>query len=143
MINHKVIRLVVALSVGLFLAYSSYQWIEGQEAGDTRAREEAAVLAGRALLRGYVARDREIEIIDPLDPSRVIGKTYIYPHSMGWELSGFYRRNKLAGQVRDDRWHPYLMTLTPELELLTLSVQDKNTRLVELSVADTAFTVTP
>lgn len=144
MVNHKVMRMVVAISVGVFLALFSYQKITDQEPGSARAQEEAAVLAARAILREFVAVQVEIEIIDPLAPSRVIGKVYIYPAESGWELSGFYRRSGARiGAEQDDRWHPYLMSLDADLALLSLSVKDTDSQLGVAAASDPRFSINP
>jgi len=144
MVNHKVMRMVVAISVGVFLALFSYQKITDQEPGSARAREEAAVLAAREILREFVAVQAEIEIIDPLAPSRVIGKVYIYPAESGWELSGFYRRiGARSGAERGDRWHPYLMSLDADLALLSLSVKDTDSQLNVAAASDPRFSIDP
>jgi hypothetical protein len=139
-VNHKVIRMIVALAIGVFLALFSYQRITDQEPGQERALEEAAVLAGREILQSFVAVDAEIEIVDPLAPSRVIGKVYIYPAEGGWQLSGYYRRKGLNS---GDKWHPYLMSLDEGLALLKLSVKDKDEQLKASAASDPSFSVDP
>jgi len=140
MVNHKVIRMVVALATGIFLALFSYQKIANQEPGLERAQEEAAVLAAREILQEFVAVDGAIEIVDPLAPSRVIGKVYVYPADTGWQLSGYYRR---VGGVLDDRWHPYLMSLDAGLLLLSLSVKDTDSQLIASAASDPRISVDP
>jgi hypothetical protein len=132
--------MIFALAIGLFLALFSYQRFTEQEPGLERSMEEAAVMAGREILRDFVAVEDEIEIIDPLAPSRVIGKVYIYPADSGWELSGFYRRNR---DDRNDRWHPYLMSLDAGLMLITLSVKDTDSQLISTAASDPRFSVDP
>jgi hypothetical protein len=139
-VNHKVIRMTVALTIGVFLALFSYQRIADQEPGQERALEEEAVLAGREILRNIVAAGAEIEIVDPLAPSRVIGKVYIYPAETGWQLSGYYRRKAPNG---GDRWHPYLMSLDDGLALIQLSVKDKDERLKASAASDPRISVDP
>ncbi|RLA30350.1 MAG: hypothetical protein DRR11_13535 [Gammaproteobacteria bacterium] len=140
MVNHNVIRMIFALAIGVFLALFSYQRFTEQEPGLERSMEEAAVMAGREILREFVAVEDEIEIIDPLAPSRVIGKVYIYPADSGWELSGFYRRNR---GDRNDRWHPYLMSLDAGLMLISLSVKDTDAQLIATAAGDPRFSVDP
>ena len=139
-VNHKVIRMAVALTIGVFLAFFSYQRITDQEPGQERVLEEAAVLAGREILRSFVAAGAEIEIVDPLAPSRVIGKVYIYPAEGGWQLSGYYRRKAQNG---GDKWHPYLMSLDDGLTLLQLSVKDNDARLKGSAASDPRISVDP
>ena len=143
-VNHKVIRMIVALAIGVFLALFSYQRITDQEPGQERALEEAAVLAGREILQSFVAAGEEIEIVDPLAPSRVIGKVYVYPAAGGWELSGYYRRSagRSAGG-RGDRWHPYLMSLDGGLKLLKLAVKDTDEQLKASAADDPRLSVEP
>ena len=143
-VNHKIIRMVVALAIGVFLALFSYQRITDQAPGQERALEEAAVLAGREILQSFVATGGEIEIVDPLAPSRVIGKVYIYPAEGGWEISGYYRRKagRSAGD-RVDRWHPYLLSLDGGLKLLKLSVKDTDEQLKASAADDPRFSVEP
>ncbi len=58
------------------------------------------------------------EIVDPLAPSRKIGKSYVYRAGTGWEVSGFYRRDE------NDRWHAFLMSLDDARNVTHLKVQD-------------------
>ncbi len=140
MVNHKVVSMVVALAVGVFLALFSYQRFDEEEPGQERVQEEVAVLASREILQNFVAPGEGLEIVDPLAPSRVIGKSYIYPADSGWQLSGYYRRQDRGP---NERWHPYLMSLDDELKLLTLSVQDRDQQLKASAAADPRFSVEP
>jgi len=115
--NHRIGRIVFSLAVGLAIAAVSYRWITNPEPRVERAREETVVQVSRSLLSPIVASD-ELEIVDPLAPNRKVGKVYVYAEGPGWAVSGYYRRDEA------DRWHPYLMTLTRDLELLRLKVQD-------------------
>lgn len=115
--NHRIGRIVFALVVGLTIAAVSYRWITNPEPRVERAREETVVEVSRSLLAPVVASD-DLEIVDPLAPNRKVGKVYVYAEGPGWAVSGYYRRDKA------DRWHPYLMTLTRDLELVRLKVQD-------------------
>ncbi len=137
MVNHKVIRLVVAFAVGIFLSFYSYQMITDPEPALERAREEAAVYAAREIVRSYIPADDEAEIVDPLAPDRVVGKTYVYPAEGGWQISGYYRRGSA------DRWHPFLMAIDNDLQLESLSVKDTDSALAELAGSDPHFEVVP
>jgi len=75
------------------------------------------VLASRVLLQTTLAIG-SLQVVDPLAPDRVVGKTYVYPAGTAWEVSGFYRRNA------QDLWHPYLLTLDASLGLLHLKISD-------------------
>ncbi len=120
---HRIIRPVVAFSVGIVLALYAFERISDPEPARQRAREEAVVISAREILKSYVPADGEIEIADALAPNRVAGKVYIYPTDDGWEVSGYYRRNE------SDRWHPFLMSLNANIDLVSLSVRDADENL--------------
>jgi hypothetical protein len=115
--NHRIGRSVFALIVGLVVAMFAYSWITNPEPRHERAQQEYVVKVSRSLLASIVASDA-LEIVDPLAPNRKVGKVYVYADPPGWAVSGYYRRGE------QDRWHPYLITLTTELELYRLKVQD-------------------
>jgi hypothetical protein len=115
--KHRIIRLVVAFAIGIFLALYSFERISDPEPARQRAREETVVLSAREILKSYVAGGMQIEIVDPLETDRNVGKSYIYPTDDGWEVSGHYRR------YASDRWHPFLMILDTNVSLVSLSVR--------------------
>jgi len=123
--SHRIGRLVFGFAVGLLVAFLSYRWIAdaGSRAERTaqaraeRALQENVVLASRALLQTTLDIG-ELELVDPLAPDRVVGKAYVYPAGVGWEVSGFYRRDAR------DLWHPYLVTLDSSLQLEHLKISD-------------------
>jgi hypothetical protein len=117
-IPHRILRLVFALATGLLLAFYAWERASDPELRARREREEAAVLAARAILGTYVGKASTLEIVDPLAPKRAVGKAFIYPAGSGWEVSGHYRRD------RSDHWHPFLMRLDGDLSLVELSVRD-------------------
>jgi len=133
--HHRIIRLVVAFTVGIVLALYSFERISDPEPALQRAREEAVVISARDILKSYVPAEGELKIADPLAPNRVAGKVYIYPTENGWEVSGHYRRNE------SDRWHPFLMMLSANVELVSLSVRDADEKLGAAADADPKFSV--
>ena len=137
MINHKVIRPLVAVAIGLVLALYSYQRVTDPEPGLQKAREEGIVMVARDILQSYVSPGNPIEIVDTLSPASKVGKVYIYPTDDGWELSGHYRRDE------SDRWHPYLMALNADAGLKSVAVQDGNDRLIGMSAQDPKFSAVP
>ncbi|MEE8221739.1 MAG: hypothetical protein V3R21_08260 [Woeseiaceae bacterium] len=137
MISHKVVRPLVAVTVGLVLALYSYQRITDPEPGLQRAIEEAIVMVARDILQSYVSPGNLIEIVDAVSPASKVGKSYVYPTDDGWELSGHYRRDE------NDRWHPYLMVLNGDAGLKSLAVQDGNDRLIGMSAQDPKFSALP
>ncbi len=132
---HRVIRLVVAFAVGIFLALYSFERISDPEPALQRAREEAVVLSAREILKSYVSTGVEIEVVDPLATDRDVGKSYIYPTDTGWEVSGHYRR------YATDRWHPFLMSLDANVELVSLAVRDDNVNIGATAADDPKFSV--
>lgn len=132
---HRIIRPVVAFSVGIVLALYAFERISDPEPARQRAWEEAVVISAREILKSYVPADEEIEIVDPVAPNRVAGKVYIYPMDDGWEVSGYYRRNE------SDRWHPFLMSLNANIDLVSLSVRDADENLGAAADDDPKFSV--
>lgn len=132
--NHRVGRVLFGLLVGLAVAFFAYEWITDPEPRAERAMQEGAVAISRTRLTQVVGVD-DLEIVDPLAPDRKVGKVYVYEEPPGWAVSGFYRRDE------QDRWHPYLMTLTKELELHRLKVKDP--RLETEAASDPRFEVVP
>ncbi len=137
MINHKVVRPLLAFTLGLIVALYAYQRVTDPEPRLQRAREEAVVLSARDILLSYVAPGADLEIVDPVSPNRKVGKVYIYPAGGGWEVSGHYRRDE------DHAWHPFLMSLNGEAGLESLAVRDANDRLIGLSSQDSKFSAVP
>jgi hypothetical protein len=133
--HHRIIRLVVAFAIGIFLALYSFERISDPEPARQRAREESVVLAAREILTSYVAGGGQIEIVDALATDRSVGKSYIYPADNGWEVSGHYRR------YATDRWHPFLMSLNTRVELMSLSVRDDDQQIVAIARDDPKFSV--
>ncbi len=115
--NHRIGRVIFAFGVGLVVAFYSYQWITNPEPRAERAAEEQVVERSRIELRSLLAED-SLEIVDPLSPDRKVGKVYVYAEGPGWAVSGYYRRGE------QDAWHPYLMTLTDDLEFVRLKAKD-------------------
>lgn len=136
-INHKVIRPVVAVTFGLILALYAYQRVIDPEPARQRAIEEGLVMSARDILGSYVTPGNPIEVVDPLAPDSKVGKVFIAPTDTGWEIAGHYRRDEA------DPWHPYLMTLDGEGRLESLAVRDGNDRLIGMSAQDPKFSAVP
>ena len=134
-LTHRIVKLTLAVGIGLALSFYAFHRVTDPEPAMQRAREEAAVLAAREILRSYVEPAAELRIVDPLSPDRKVGKSYIYPAESGWQVSGHYRRNDT------DRWHPFLMTLNPGHSLASLSVMDSTPTLAARAQVDPKFTV--
>ncbi len=137
MINHKVIRPLVAVTFGLLLALYAYQRVIDPEPARKRAIEEGIVMLARDVLQSYVAPRQEIGVVDPLNPDSKVGKVFIAPTGTGWEIAGHYRRDEA------DPWHPYLMMLDGEGGLESLAVRDGNDRLIGMSAQDPKFSAVP
>ncbi len=124
-----------AVVVGVVVALLSYRWISDPAPKIERERQEQAVAESRRLLADTLSI-RDLELVDPLEPNRKVGKAYIYPIADGWEISGYYRRNE------NDRWHPYLMSLSQALALVTIKVGDSEVALVERAENNPKLSVT-
>ena len=115
--NHRITRLIFAIGIGIVVAVFAYRWIIDPAPRAERVMQQSAVAAARNLLE-QTLEIGTLEVVDPLEPDRKIGKTYVFPAARGWEVSGFYRRDD------NDLWHPYLMTLDDSLQLTHLKVSD-------------------
>lgn len=128
-INHRTGSIVFGLVVGIAVAAWSYQWIGDPQRAAARQAEERAVLRARDLLSERLSLP-EPQVVDPLAPNRKVGKVYVYPAAGGWDVSGFYRRDD------DDRWHAYLLSVSPGNELAALKVDDDDPGLAALALSD-------
>ena len=137
MINHRVMRWVVAFGFGLIVSLYAFQRASDPGPGIERAREEAVVHAARRILGGYVEAGREIEVVDPLAPDLNVGRVYVFPADGGWEVSGFYRRGE------HDGWHAFLMQLDSSASLAHLAIRDDDSELARIAASDPKLTVTP
>jgi len=125
--NHRVGRSLFALVVGLGVAFYSYQWITNPAPRAERALQESAVMASRSLLADKTGVGT-LEFVDPVAPDRKVGKVYVYREAPGWAVSGYYRRSA------EDSWHPYLISMSEDLKLSRLKVQD--TELIDKAASD-------
>lgn len=128
--------IVFALGVGLVVAFFSYRWLVDPQSREERQRQEQVVLESRTLLRGIIASG-QLDIVDPLEPDRKVGKVYVYPATAGWEISGYYRRGDT------DLWHPYLLRLDGDLALSHLKISDQDPALIERAGNDALLEVMP
>ena len=133
--KHRIFRLIFAFTVGIALAVYVFQSATDPEPAQQRAREEAAVLAARDILRASVPSDSEIEVVDPLATNRSAGKVYVFGEGDEWQISGHYRR------ISGTRWLPFLLTLDENHRLLTLVVRDPDPRMHAAASNDPRLTV--
>ena len=75
MINHKVVRSLVALAIGLVLALYTYQCVTDPEPGLQRVREEGIVMVARDILQSYVSPGNAIGIVDAVSPASKSAKS--------------------------------------------------------------------
>lgn len=134
--NHRKGRLIFAAVTGIVVALLSYRWISDPAPKMERERQELAVAESRRVLADALSIG-DLELVDALAPNRRVGKVYIYPTADGWEISGYYRRDE------NDRWHPYLMSLSQSLALETIKVRDTEIALVERAEKNPKLNVTP
>ena len=115
--NHRVGRLVFGFGVGFVAAFFAFRWATDPAPRLERQLQESVVHSSRFFLQETLALG-ELEIVDPLNPVRKVGKTYVYRAGDKWEVSGFYRRGDA------DLWHPFLVTLDDKQALVHLKVSD-------------------
>ena len=128
--------IVFAVAVGLIVAVISYRWITDPGPREERQRQVSAVEQSRVVLEAFV-QSGELEIVDPLAANRRVGKVYIYPTDTGWEISGFYRRDAR------DLWHPYLVLLDEDLQMVRLRVSDQAPDFASRGAQDPRIEVLP
>jgi hypothetical protein len=131
------VKWAIVLTVGVTLAFISYQRITDPQPRLERAKEESVVLEARVVLHSYVMPVGALELVDALAKDHKVGDSYVWPNEAGFEVSGFYRRDS------GDHWHPFLMQLDQDSELISLSVGDGNERLLGLSSQDPQFLARP
>lgn len=134
--DHRIGSWVFGIIIGLIVATWSYQWVTSPQERAERMQQEAAVLAARNLLAERLAMSNP-QIVDALATNRKVGKVYIYPAADGWDVSGYYRRDD------NDRWHPYLLSVTKDLQLASLKVKDEDPALLQQAASDPLLDVTP
>lgn len=134
--DHRARSAVLALLIGLLVAYLSYQWLTNPEGREERSLQIAVVESSRALIATVIDVET-LEIVDPVSPDRKVGKVYVYPEGEGWAVSGYYRREE------GDRWHPYLMLLRADHSLISLKLQDKSPQLLERAESDPLLEISP
>jgi hypothetical protein len=115
--NHKIGRLIFGFGVGLLVAVFALKWISDPAPRAERAVQETVAVAARQILKETLGLDG-LEMVDPVEPDRKVGKSYIFRRNDGWEVSGYYRRSD------GDRWHPFLMVLDDSVALMSLKVRD-------------------
>ena len=115
--NHKIGRLIFGFGVGLLVAVFALKWISDPAPRAERAVQETVAVTARQILKETLGLDG-LEMVDPVEPDRKVGKSYIFRRNDGWEVSGYYRRSD------GDRWHPFLMVLDDSVALMSLKVQD-------------------
>ncbi len=122
--NHRIGQFAFALLVGLLVAVFAYRWITDPAGREGRAVEEQVVQMSRQHLAAAIGNEM-LQVVDPLARDRKVGKAYVYPEGDDWIVSGFYRRDD------DDRWHPYLMSINSDFDLLHLKTADRDQEFLE------------
>ena len=136
-INHRYMKWVVAVGVGLVLALWAFERSTDPEPTRQKIVQEVLVQESRLLLSSYVLPGGQLQLVDPLTPDRKVGKVFIMPVDEGWEVSGHYRRDE------NDPWHRYLIRMDSRSQLLSLAVKDGHPRLIDMSARDEKFSAVP
>jgi hypothetical protein len=128
--KHKFLRIII-FSI-LFIAVLTYTYRNVYEpiSANQRDDEIQIIHITRSIIKNYIDISPDIEIIDPLNPNRKIGKSYIFPSDNGWEISGYYKKTDY------DNWHPWLISLNSVNELVSIAVKDDNPRINKKSIED-------
>lgn len=134
--NHTLGRFVFAAVVGGAVAWLSYSWLTNPDGRAERAIQEVVVLEARQIVSNATGI-AGLEFVDPLAANRRVGKAYVYREPHGWSVSGYYRRDE------DDRWHPWLLALDVERQLVSLKIQDSDEGLIERASADALLEISP
>ena len=116
--EYTIKQIIFALTIGFVLSWFVYQSTIKPPYQAQRKLEEQIVTKANFLLIEKLGLPADIEVIDPVNADKDVGKTYISPENKKWQVSGYYRRNEL------DEWHPWLMNLDESYNLTGLSVQD-------------------
>ena len=132
MVDNQVARITFGLLIGILVAFFSYQWITDSSRRVERSLEESVVTEVRTILAEALLLTG-LEIVDPLQPNREAGKSYIYRTATGWQVSGYYRRQE------EDPWHPFLMDLDSAGTMTNLRVDDPE--MIKRANADSSLEV--
>ena len=121
----RLLGVALALAIGLGLAWAAWTWLDDPEPRRAqRAVEEAMVRAASDALRTELGAG-DWQIVDPLNPNRVAGKTFIYPVDGGWEVSGHYRlaQPPEARTASGGPWSGWLVRLDENGNAIQISTQ--------------------
>tara|TARA_B100001105_G_scaffold50458_1_gene38034 strand:+ start:208 stop:618 length:411 start_codon:yes stop_codon:yes gene_type:complete len=128
--KHKFLKIIIFLI--LFIAALTYTYRNVYEpiSVNQRGGEIQIIHITRSIIKSYIDISSDIKIIDPLNPNRKIGKSYIFPSDNGWEISGYYKKTDR------DNWHPWLISLNSTNELVSIAVKDDSPRIKKKSIED-------
>ena len=128
--KHQFLRIIIFLI--LFIAAITYTYRKVYEPISVNQREDEIQIIHitRSIIKSYIDISSDIEIIDPLNPNRKIGKSYIFPSDNGWEISGYYKKSG------HDNWHPWLISLNSANELVSIAVKDDDSGINKKSIED-------
>jgi len=116
--KYTIKQIIFALTTGFVLSWFVYQSTIKTPYQAQRKLEEQIVTKANVLLIEQLGFPTDIEVIDPVNADKDVGKTYISPENKKWQVSGYYRRSEF------DDWHPWLMDLSQDLRIVGLSIQD-------------------
>ena len=118
--KYTINQIIFATITGLALSWLVYQSTVQPPYEAQRQIEEGIVKKANEILIKSLMLPSNLEIIDPVNVDKDVGKTYISPKGEEWQVSGYYRRNA------SDEWHPWLMNLDKDKSLTGLSIQDSS-----------------
>ena len=128
--KHKFLKIIIFLILFIAALIYTYKNVYEPISVNQRGDEIQIIHITRSIIKSYIDISPDIEIIDPLNPNRKIGKSYIFPSDNGWEISGYYKKTDY------DNWHPWLISLNSVNELVSITVKDDNLRINKKSIED-------
>ena len=115
--QHTINQKVFAVIIGFAVSYYAYKWAVDPAPRLQRQTEEKIVSYARKSFFQLLELTEQTKVIDPLNPDRKVGKTYLASSENGWQVSGFFRRDDL------EHWYPWLMNLDNDLNIVELRIQ--------------------
>lgn len=128
--KHKFLRIFIFLMLSIAALTYTYRNVYEPISVNQRGGEIQIIHITRSIIKSYIDISSDIKIIDPLNPNRKIGKSYIFPSDNGWEISGYYKKTD------HDNWHPWLISLNSANELVSITVKDDSPRIKKKSIED-------
>ena len=116
-VKYTINQKVFAVIIGLTISYYAYKWVVDPAPRLQRQAEERIVSHARKSVFQLLELTEQTKVIDPLNPNKKVGKTYLAPNDNGWQVSGYLRRDEA------EPWYPWLISLDNNLDIVELRIQ--------------------